>query len=114
MHLISVVQAFCGLSFLGYGISCLGSSHMVAEFQRYRIPQYRALTGSLQILATVGLLLGVWMPWLGGLAAAGLSLQMACGIVLRIHIGDTWFKCLPAASYLLLCGWLATQLLAPQ
>ncbi|ADE55751.1 DoxX family protein [Coraliomargarita akajimensis] len=109
MQPVPIVQLFCALSFLGYGLSCLFASHMTAEFQRYGIPQYRVLTGSLQILAAVGLLAGIWLPWLSGLAAAGLALQMACGLGLRIHIGDSWIKCLPAASYLLLCGWLATQ-----
>ena len=84
---------------------------MVAEFQRYRIPQFRVLTGGLQVLAAVGLLAGLVMPFLGGIAAAGLALQMACGLGVRIKIGDAWHRCLPAAGYMLVCGTLAARLL---
>ncbi|MGB0409730.1 MAG: DoxX family protein [Opitutales bacterium] len=111
MNLTTAVQLFCALSFLGYGGTCLGSSHMVAEFRRYGIPRFRKLTGLLQILAALGLLLGLGAPLLGGLAATGLALQMACGLGLRLRIGDSGRQCLPAAAYLLLCGWLALQLI---
>lgn len=80
---------------------------MVAEFQRYGLSKYRVLTGALQLLAAVGLLLGLKFPWIGGVAAAGLALQMACGLGVRIHLGDAWYYCLPAASYMIICGALA-------
>lgn len=101
----------CALSFLGYGLSCLFSPHMVAEFQRYGLSDYRRMTGILQLLAAAGLALGLALPLLGGIAAAGLALQMACGLGVRIKIGDPWFKCLPAATYMLMSGWLAVRLL---
>lgn len=101
----------CALSFLGYGLSCLFSPHMVAEFRRYGLSKYRSITGILQLLAACGLAIGIALPWVGGVAAAGLALQMACGLGVRIKIGDPWFKCLPAATYMVLCGWLAVRLL---
>ena len=106
----TLIHAFCALSFWGYGLSCLTSRHMRREFARYGIPQFRALTGALQILAAIGLVIGFGTPLLGSLAAAGLALQMACGLAVRLQIGDPWFKCLPAAAYLITCTWLATQL----
>lgn len=84
---------------------------MVAEFTRYGLPKYRVITGVLQIGASVGLLLGLVVPWIGGIASAGLALQMACGLGVRVKIGDAWYLCLPAAIYMLICGYLATQLL---
>ena len=84
---------------------------MVAEFKRYRLARFRKLTGKLQLLGATGLLVGLFVPVIGGLAAAGLSLQMACGLGVRIRIGDAWFRCLPAIIYMLVCGWIATQLL---
>lgn len=101
----------CSLSFLGYGLSCLFSPHMRGEFRRYGLSDYRRLTGVLQLLAACGLAIGIALPWIGGIAAAGLALQMACGLGVRIKIGDPWFSCLHAATYMLLCGWLAVQLL---
>lgn len=101
----------CAFSFLGYGFSCLKSPHMIIEFQRYRLARFRSLTGMLQILAALGLLIGLFIPWIGGIAATGLALQMACGLAVRIKIGDPWYLCLPAGTYMLLCGWLAVRLL---
>lgn len=105
------ILLFTALSFLGYGFSCLFSPHMVAEFQRYGLPQFRRLTGALQVLAALGLLAGLIVPWVAGIAAAGLALQMACGLAVRIKIGDVWYLCLPAGAYLLICAWLALRLL---
>ncbi len=105
------IMLVCALSFLGYGLSCLYSPHMVVEFRRYGLAGFRKLTGTLQLLAATGLFLGFLLPWAGGIAAGGLALQMACGLGVRIKIGDPWYLCLPAATYLLLCAWLAVRLL---
>jgi hypothetical protein len=69
------------------------------------------LTGILQLLGATGLALGLLFPVIGGLAASGLSLQMGCGLGVRVKIGDSWFRCLPATIYMFICGWIATQLL---
>ncbi len=111
MNLLQTVMLFCALSFIGYGASCLRTRRMVEEFARYRLARYRVLTGWLQLLGALGLLIGFLVPVLGGLAAGGLSLQMACGLGVRVRISDPWLHCLPAAVYMLLCGWIATQLL---
>jgi len=92
-------------------LSCLFSPHMVVEFQRYGLARFQKLTGTLQLLAAIGLAIGLFIPWVGGMAAAGLALQMACGLGVRVKIGDPWYLCLPACTYMLLCGWLAVNLL---
>ena len=84
---------------------------MIDEFKRYQLSHYRKLTGKLQLLGATGLILGLIIPLIGGIAAAGLSLQMACGLGIRVRIKDTWLQCLPAIIYMLACGWIATQLL---
>jgi hypothetical protein len=106
-----ILIIFCAVSFLGYGLSCLFSKHMVLEFSRYGLPKYRVLTGVLQILAAIGLFAGLAASPLGGIAAAGLALQMACGLGVRVKIGDPWWLCTPAAFFMVICGYLATQLL---
>ena len=111
MSILTAVTLFCAFSFYLYGWSCLKTQRMVAEFKRYKLSQYRRLTGNLQLLGATGLILGLLFPIIGGLAAAGLSLQMACGLGVRIRIEDTWVQCLPAIIYMLACGWIATQLL---
>ena len=84
---------------------------MVAEFERYKLARFRRLTGILQLLASMGLIVGYWIPWLAGISAAGLTLQMACALAVRICIGDNWLHCLPSAFYMLICGYLAIVLL---
>ena len=111
MSVHNILILFCALSFLAYGLSCLFSPHMVLEFQRYGLARFRTITGALQLLAAAGLLAGLMLPWIGGIAAGGLALQMACGLGVRVKIGDRWYQCLPAGSYMLLCGWLAVSLL---
>jgi uncharacterized membrane protein YkgB len=79
---------------------------MVAEFERYGMPEFRTVTGALQVLAAAGLIVGLWFPKLGALAAIGLTLQMLVGITVRIRIEDSFFQCLPAAFYLFLNGFI--------
>ncbi len=111
MSYLSIAILFCALSFYLFGWSCLKTEFMVAEFERYGLANFRELTGKLQLLGATGLIVGLLIPQIAGLAAAGLSLQMASGLGVRIKIKDNWFRCLPAAFYMLVCGWIATQLL---
>ena len=80
---------------------------MKTEFSRYRLNRFRIMTGALQIFASIGLLVGLEHQWLGFLAATGLSIQMAFALGVRLRIRDSLIQCLPAAFYLLTCGWLS-------
>lgn len=111
MDLTQLAIVISALSFFIYGWCCLCTKKMVIEFERYQLSHFRRLTGILQLLGATGLLVGLIIPWLGSIAAAGLSLQMACGLGVRIKIRDTYLQCLPALFYMLLCGWVAIQLL---
>lgn len=97
---------FSAFSFLGFGAACLGSSRMKLEFQRYGLDRWRPLIGSLQLIAAVSLLIGFSQPLLGQAAAAGLSLMMLTGVMVRIKIKDTLLQMLPAIGYCLLNGYL--------
>jgi putative oxidoreductase len=49
----------------------------VENFRRFGYPQwFRVVTGSLEVLGGIGLLIGIWLPWLAALASAGLTLVM--------------------------------------
>ena len=111
MKTLSVAMLVCTISYYLYGWSCLKTQYMIAEFKRYQLAHFRKLTGQLQLLGATGLAVGFLIPDIGGLAAAGLSLQMACGLGVRVKIKDSWFRCLPAIIYMIVCGWIATQLL---
>tara|TARA_B100001057_G_scaffold365407_1_gene368501 strand:- start:2457 stop:2798 length:342 start_codon:yes stop_codon:yes gene_type:complete len=102
---------FCCFSFFFYGLTCLSSKLMVLEFKRYGIPQYRKLTGWLQLAGACGMLLGFWIPYLQILSAIGLSVLMLFGIITRLLIKDSLAKTFPALFYCLLNGYLCYELI---
>lgn len=96
---VSTLDIFIALSaaaFLFYGLACLFSPKLVAEFERYRLPQYRVLVGSLEVAGALGLIAGWWLPPLQAAAAAGLTALMLCGLWARWRIHDPWYAMLPA------------------
>lgn len=97
---------FClltAIAFLIYGLCCIFSGHMVVEFERYRLARFRMLTGYLQILGAIGLLVGFLISPVAGLVAAlGLSVQMLLGLGVRLLIRDTLLQCLPSFGFMLI------------
>ena len=98
---------FSALSFLGYGFSCVFSAHMVAEFARYRLAKFRALTGILQILGAIGLLVGLISPLVGLIASAGLAVQMLLGFCVRLKIRDSFVQASPSFIFMWVNAYLA-------
>ena len=97
---------FCPLTaiaFLIYGLCCIFSGHMIVEFERYRLARFRMLTGHLQILGAVGLLVGfLFSPAAGLVAALGLCVQMLLGFGVRLLIRDSLLQCLPSFGFMLI------------
>jgi uncharacterized membrane protein YphA (DoxX/SURF4 family) len=104
-----VASLVSGLGFLIYGFQCLVSPFMKAEFERFQVPHYRVLTGILEILGGIGVITGHFVPLIGALAAAGLCILMAMGVVTRIRVKDSAFQCLPASFFCFLNGLIAIQ-----
>tara|TARA_R110002049_G_scaffold37352_2_gene117792 strand:- start:3184 stop:3534 length:351 start_codon:yes stop_codon:yes gene_type:complete len=106
LKIITFFVAFC---FVGYGISCLYSSKMVEEFKRFGLSEsQRKLTGVLQILGGVGLIVGFFThPFISMLAAVGLSLLMLLGFITRIKIKDSFYESSPSFVFMVLNGYLA-------
>ena len=91
-----IARALSAIAFLFYGIVCLSTSHMKAEFERYGLARFRILVGVLECLGALGLLVGYFNRPVLVLAAAGLMLTMLLGIATRIRIGDSLVRTLPA------------------
>lgn len=79
---------------------------MKREFERYHLGSKRALIGTLQIAASLGLLAGLDQPWIGQSAAAGLALMMLVAVGVRFQIKDSLLQTTPAFFYLLLNTYL--------
>lgn len=105
VHLITIV------AFIVYGILTLFTEGMRKEFERFHIPQFRLLVGSTQILGAAGLLIGLWLPWLGVVAAGGLCLQMIAGVLVRTLIKDNWVQAIQASLFAIVNGYLVFQFL---
>jgi hypothetical protein len=89
------------ISFLVYGTRCLLAEAMILEFHRWGVSGLRHITGILEVLGAVGLVLGQWLPWVGLMSASALSILMTCGLVVRLRIRDGFLQTLPAVIYLL-------------
>jgi hypothetical protein len=103
-----VAQLISIFAFLAYGIACFVSKELVLEFQRYRLPYLRRLTGFLEIAGSLGLALGFIYDPLRILSAGCLSLLMVFGILARMRIKDPLFAMLPAIALLLLNLFIST------
>ena len=101
---------FSAVSFLLYGIGCFTSPFMKEEFVRYGIPQLRKLIGVLQLLGSLGIIVGFRMKYLQTLSTLGICLLMLFGFITRIVIKDGLIKTLPALFYCLLNGYLCFKL----
>ena len=97
LNLLTVLTWFTSLAFIYFGISCFYSKFIISEFKRYGIPTFRKLTGFLQLLGAIGLLVGLYFtPILQLLASTGLCLLMLSGFIVRIKIKDNFIQFAPA------------------
>lgn len=93
--------------FLFYGFQSLHSVYMIDEFKRFGMTDsQRKLTGTLQILGSVGLLAGFLFPLTGLLAAAGFTVMMLVAFIVRIRIKDSFVQSLQSIIFMLINGWL--------
>jgi hypothetical protein len=102
MDFFNLLILFSAASFIFYGINCLRSSRIIREFQRFGISDgNRKLTGILQLLGALGLLLGMLYIAIGLLSAFGLFLLMLIGLGVRIRVRDGLIKSFPAFFFML-------------
>jgi hypothetical protein len=79
---------------------------MRLEFERYKVPQLRQLTGAFQIAGALGIVAGWWFRPLLALSAGGLSLMMFYAVITRFKIHDPLYAALPAFSLALLNAYI--------
>ena len=91
---IIVVQVVLGLLFVGIGsMTVAGRKMFVENFRRFGYPQwFRIVTGSLEVLGGLGLLIGIWLPWLAALASAGLTLVMLGAFLTEVRTREPLLK----------------------
>lgn len=92
-----VLALISGLSFLYYGSQILFRTRLREEFTRYGMPGVRSFVGAVEMLGGAGVLLGLAFSPLGALAAAGLTLLMMLGLIVRVRLHDARRVMVPAA-----------------
>ncbi|MEB8329093.1 DoxX family protein [Flavobacteriaceae bacterium KMM 6897] len=111
MDVLTILTFFSSFSFLFFGIGCFFSPRMKLEFMRYGLnKQHRWLIGTLQILGSIGLLLGLFFNlFLCLISTIGLFVLMIMGLWVRIKIKDSVLQSSPALIYALINLYLAIQ-----
>ena len=110
-HIILII--FLAISFLFYGYGCLFLDKMKLELVRFKLSDtHRKLTGVLQIIAGVALLLSFISPLVGIIATGGLTIQMFLGFMVRLKIKDSIILSLPSFVFMILNGYLFVHFLA--
>ena len=105
------VRALTAAAFFVFGILCLASPHMEAEFARYGLARWRILIGTLETCGAVGLVISMRQPALLVPAAAGLGLLMLLGVITRIRIQDPFSSMVPALALLMMNAFLLARAL---
>ncbi|MFQ3240293.1 MAG: hypothetical protein ACI9NI_002624 [Olleya marilimosa] len=110
MSLLNLAILLSSCAFLFYGINCLVSQTMKDEFVRFGLDKQRQLTGILQLLGALGLILGYFLfPIVTVIAAAGLSILMFLGFLVRIKIKDSILQSLPSLLFAVINLYISVQ-----
>ena len=81
---------------------------MEDEFKRYGFSKFRLLTGYLELLGAIGIIVGLYLiPFIYIFSTIGLSLLMALGIWTRFRVKDPWYQIIPAISLFILNVFLS-------
>jgi hypothetical protein len=88
--------------FLAYGIHILFLGGMAADFERFGLSRIRRLTGALEVLGALGLIVGGLVPVLIVPTASALAALMFFGIAARVRARDPFSPALPALALLVI------------
>ncbi len=93
--------------FLSFGLWCLFAGGMREDFERFGLRHLRLVTGALEVLGSLGLVAGFFVPQLAIVSGAGLALLMVLGLLTRLQHRDSMQQMLPAALLIMVNGYIA-------
>jgi len=111
MNILSIAVFLSGIAFFFYGITCLSSQKMAVEFTRFGLDKpKRLLTGYLQLVGSLGLIVGYFLlPDLVFIASVGLTLLMLFGFAVRIKMKDSLLQSLPSLVFTLINLYICVE-----
>lgn len=101
---LRIATLLSALLFLGYGSLVLISGAMRSEFERFGLPHLRRVTGALEVLGGLGLIVGLLSPAILVVSSGGLAFLMLLGVITRIRVRDRLLDSVPAAALMVLNG----------
>lgn len=93
---------FSGVSFIIYGCLLFISPQMRNEFKRFGLEKFTTLTGILELLGGIGLLVGLKVGFILLISSGGLTLLMLLGFGVRIKVKDSFWLTMPSLFFMLL------------
>jgi putative oxidoreductase len=99
MDIVAIVlQALLALAFIMAGIGKMAGSKMhVDNFKHWRLPQgFRIVTGLVEIVGAIGLIIGFWEPSWAAAAGLWLGFTLFIGILVHVRVKDSFKLTFPA------------------
>lgn len=100
LHIILV--SFSGVAFIIYGSLLFVSTEMQNEFKRFGLEKFTTLTGILELLGGIGMLVGLKLSFILLISSGGLALLMLLGFGTRIKVKDGFWLSFPSLFFMLL------------
>jgi len=100
--LFILIVLFSGLSFIIYGSLLFVSTEMRNEFKRFKLEKFTTLTGILELLGGIGLLIGLKVSFIMLISSGGLALLMLLGFGVRLKIKDSFWLSFLSLFFMLL------------
>lgn len=97
-----ILVLFSGVSFIIYGCLFFLSPQMRNEFKRFGLEKFATLTGTLELLGGVGVLVGLKFNFILLISSGGLALLMLLGFGVRLKIKDGLWLTMPSLFFMLL------------
>ena len=99
MSLENLFIYFSAISFIVYSLNSIYSKRLIFEFERWGYSKHRLTIAYLQLLASIGLIIGLYVPLILTVVSFALFLMMIFAIFVRVKIKDTFLEILPAIFY---------------
>jgi len=97
-----IVILISGISFVVYGVLLLNSAKMQNEFKRFGLEKFTKLTGLLELLGGIGMLVGLKFSFILLISSGGLALLMLLGFIVRLKVKDGFWLTLPSLFFMVL------------
>jgi uncharacterized membrane protein YphA (DoxX/SURF4 family) len=96
-----ILVLFSGISFIVYGILFFTSVKMREEFERFGLSKFATLTGVLELMGGMGLIIGLKVHIILLLASGGLALLMLLGFGVRLKMKDGFLLSFPSVFFMI-------------